>query len=240
MPIYQHQATVETEDGPMSMFMSYPEGPGPFPAVFVISGQPGPATPEFLGAERLAQHGYVGVVPDLLHRGPTVHAYAEQGPRRRALADQQTIADMNAAMSYLQSQPYIQANNLGITGFCMGGRVAFMMAALRPEFRAAVDCYGGGILQGIGGPAPIESTANIHCPVLVLNGEADTVCTVDEVNQVVAELNKFGKVNEVHWYPGADHAFMARGPKEDMEDAWARSLAWFDRYLVRTPALAQA
>lgn len=240
MPVYHHLAAVPTEEGPMPVYLAYPEGPGPFPAAVIISGQPGPSSPEFLGAERLAQHGYVGVVFDLMHRGPTVHSFADQGVRRRAYTDEQTIMDMNAGISYLQSLPFVQADNLGITGFCMGGRVAYLMATLRPELRAVADVYGGGILEGMGGPAPIEATANIRCPVLILNGERDTVCTPDEVRKVAAELARFGKVHEVHFYPEADHGFMSRGSKDVIEDAWARTLAWFDRYLLREPALAGA
>lgn len=240
MAIFHHLAAVATEDGPMPMYVAYPEGPGPFPAVAIISGQPGPSSPEFLGAERLAEHGYVGAVFDLMHRGPTVHSFAEQGPRRRAYTDPQTVMDMNAGIAYLQGLPFVQGDNLGVMGFCMGGRVAYMMATLRPDLRAAADLYGGGVLEAMGAPAPIEATANIRCPVLILNGEADTTCTPDEVRKVAAELDRLGKVHEVHFYPDAEHGFMSRGSREVIEDAWARTLAWLDRYLVREPALARA
>jgi carboxymethylenebutenolidase len=240
MPIFHHLAAVATDEGPMPMYVAYPEGPGPFPAVAVISGQPGPSSPEFLGAERLAQHGYVGAVFDLMHRGPTIHSFEEQGPRRRALTDPQTVMDMNAGFDYLKSLPFVQSDNLGIVGFCMGGRVAYMMATMRPDLRAAADLYGGGVLEAMGAPAPIEATANIRCPVLILNGDADTTCTPDEVHRIAAELQRLGKVHEVHFYPKVGHGFMSRGPKEVTEDAWERTLAWFDRYLAREPALARA
>jgi carboxymethylenebutenolidase len=222
------------------MYVAYPEGPGPFPAVVVISGQPGPSSPEFLGAERLAQHGYVGAVFDLMHRGPSIHSAAEQGERRRALTDPQTVMDMNAGFDYLRSLPFVQSDNMGIVGFCMGGRVAYMMATLHPDLRAAADLYGGGVLEAMGAPAPIEATSNIRCPILILNGDADTTCTPDDVRRVAAELERLGKVHEVHFYPNVGHGFMSRGPKEVTEDAWGRTLAWFDRYLVREPALAGA
>lgn len=240
MAIFHHLAAVDTEDGPMPVYVAYPEGPGPFPAVVVISGQPGPSSPEFLGAERLAEHGYVGAVFDLMHRGPTIHFFAEQGPRRAALTDPQTIMDMNAGLAYLQELPFVQGDSLGIVGFCMGGRVAYMMATLRPDLRAVADLYGGGVLEAMGASAPIEATANIRCPVLILNGDADPVCTPDQVRKVAAELDRLGKVHEVHFYPDVGHGFMSRGPKEVTEDAWARTLGWFDRYLVRQPALVQA
>ena len=39
----------------------------------------------------------------------------------------------------------------------------------------------------MGAPAPIKATVNIRCPILILNGEADTSCTPDKVHQVAAE-----------------------------------------------------
>jgi len=240
MPVFHHLAAVETEEGPMPVYVAYPEGPGPFPAVVIISGQPGPSSPEFLGCERLAQHGYVGATFDLMHRGPTIHSFAEQGPRRQALTDPQTVMDMNAGFAYLQSLPFVQGDSLGIAGFCMGGRVAYMMATQRSDLGLIVDAYGSGIFEEMGAAAPSAGTANISCPVLILNGDNDPVCPVDEVNQVKAELDRLGKYSEVHFYPGIGHGFMTRGPREVTEDAWERILVWCDRYLTRQPAAATA
>jgi carboxymethylenebutenolidase len=175
-----------------------------------------------------------------MHRGPTIHSGEEQGPRRRALTDQQTIMDMNAGFEYLKSLPFVQGDNLGIMGFCMGGRVAYMMATLRSDLHAAADLYGGGVLEAMGAAAPIEATANIQCPILILNGDADTTCTAEEVRGIAAELERLGKVHELHIYPGVGHGFMSRGSREVIEDAWERTLAWFDRYLAHKPALARA
>ena len=53
--------------------------------------------------------------------------------------------DMNAGFDYVKALPFVPSDTLGIVGFCMGGRVAYMMATLRPDLRAAADLYGGGI-----------------------------------------------------------------------------------------------
>ena len=104
MPINHDFAIIDTPDGPMTMFCAYPDGEGPFPAAIVISGQPGPSSPEILGAEVLANQGYVGCAIDLMHRGPAIHANADQVARRQGLTDAQTIMDMNAGIDYLKSQ----------------------------------------------------------------------------------------------------------------------------------------
>ena len=51
---------------------------------------------------------------------------------------------------------------------------------------------------------------------------------------------QLGKVHEVRFYPNVGHGFISRGPREVCEYAWARTLAWFDRYLTREPAIATA
>ncbi len=242
MPINHDFAIIETEDGPMVMYCAYPDGPGPFPAVIVISGQPGPSSPEILGAEILANQGYFGCAIDLMHRGPAIHSNADQVARRQELADAKTIMDMNAGLDYLNSLPSVQRGNLGIAGFCMGGRVAYMMGGLRSDIRAIASLYGSGIYEGHGGPAPIDRTATIDCPVLILNGNDDRVITADEARKIAAALEQHDKTVDIHIYPGTGHAFMAtRGSKELSDDAWFRMLGWFDRYLgAKKPELAQA
>ncbi|HZT08939.1 MAG TPA: dienelactone hydrolase family protein [Chloroflexota bacterium] len=240
MPINHDFAIIDTSDGPMVMYCAYPDGPGPFPAAIVISGQPGPSSPEILGAEILANRGYVGCAIDLMHRGPAIHSNEDQQARRRNLTDDKTITDMHAGLDYLKSLPFVQADSLGIVGFCMGGRVAYMMAGLRNDLGAIASLYGSGIYVGYGGPAPIERTADINCPVLILNGDKDRVITPDECHKIAGELQRHGKTVEVHIYPDTGHAFMAtRGSKEVSDDAWFRTLAWFDRYLAKKPALAE-
>src|SRR5579871_4392982 len=231
MPINHDFAIIDTADGPMVMFCAYPDGPGPYPAVIVVSGQPGPSSPEILGAEILANQGYVGCAIDLMHRGPAIHSNEDQVARRRNLTDDGTIMDMNAGLDYLNSLPFVQTRNLGIAGFCMGGRVAYMMAGVRPDLHAITSLYGSGIYEGYGRKAPIAYTANINCPVLILNGENDRVITPDECRKIESELKAHDKIVETHFYPNTGHAFMAtRGSKEVSDDAWFRQIAWFDRY----------
>ncbi len=152
------------------MYIAAPEGAGPHPAILVIQGMHGATSFDFSVAERLAEHGYVGAVPDLFHRGPGCCSFEQLERRLEALSDSQIIADVNTAFGYLQNRTYVQGDRLGIMGFCMGGRASYMMAALRPDLRAAADLYGGSILEGVGGPAPFDLTPNIHCPILILDG----------------------------------------------------------------------
>jgi carboxymethylenebutenolidase len=233
---------VQVAGNDMRLFVSVPDGPGPFPAVVVIQHQGG--VDDFVEdmTQRIASAGYVGVAPDLYHRdGPDCQ---DDGPTRRArLQDVNVINDVNATVNFLQGHRLVDGERLGIVGFCMGGRVAYLMAAANPHFKAAVAYYGGNIMRSWGdGPSPFDRTAEIHCPLLGLFGEADANPSPADMRQLDAELTKHGKVHEFHAYPGADHAFMnARGARYHAEadrDSWPKALAFFAKYLSKVRAAA--
>jgi carboxymethylenebutenolidase len=182
-------------------------------------------------AELLADEGYVAMAPDLFHRGPACFSSDELQRRRRQMNDPRVISDVNATISYLQSQPYVQTKEkIGIFGFCMGGRVSYLMAGTSPAVGVAAVFYGGGIHSGEDGPSPLELTPNIHCPVIIFDGEQDPHPSPEEVRKTGAELARHGIMHEVHIYPGVGHGFMSR-PSEASEDAWSRMVAWFHQYL---------
>jgi dienelactone hydrolase len=119
---------------------------------------------------------------------------------------------VQAALDYLQAQPYVRPGGVRIMGFCMGGRVSYLMAATNAAIRAAADFYGGGVHKGEGGPSPLELTGNIRCPVIIFDGEEDQHPSPDEVRQTEAELKRHGVPHEVHIYPGVGHGFMGAEP----------------------------
>jgi carboxymethylenebutenolidase len=227
--------TVQVDGNAMRLYVSVPEGKGPFAAVVVIQHQGGVDTFIEEMTQRIAQAGYVGVAPDLYHRdGPDCQ---DDGPTRRArLRDVTVIKDVNATVDFLQGHRQVDGERLGIVGFCMGGRVAYLMAAVNPALKAAVDYYGGNIMVPWGeGPAPFARTADIHCPLLGLFGEEDANPSPADMRKLDAELTRHGKVHEFHAYPGANHAFMnrhgARYHAEADRDSWPRALAFFKKHL---------
>src|SRR5262245_27393430 len=227
--------SVRIDGDMMRLYVSLPDGAEPSPAVVVIQHQGG--VDEFVEemTDRVAAAGYVGVAPDLYHRdGPDCR---DDGPTRRArLLDVNVIKDVNATVSYLEAQRSVDARRLGIVGFCMGGRVSYLMAAAQPAFKAAVDYYGGNVMVPWGeGVAPFARTAEIGCPLLGLFGEDDGNPSPADMKTLDAELTRHGKVHEFHSYPGANHAFMnrrgARYHEAADRDSWPRAMAFFDRHL---------
>jgi carboxymethylenebutenolidase len=227
--------SIKVDGADMRLYVSVPSGTGPFPAVVVIQHQGG--VDDFMEemTRRVASAGYAAVAPDLYHRDSP--DCKDDGPTRRArLLDVNVIKDVNATVDFLISHRSVEAERLGIIGFCMGGRVSYLMAAANPHFKAAVAYYGGNIMVPWGeGLAPFDRTAEIHCPLLGLFGEDDTNPSPSDMRKLDAELTKHGRVHEFHSYPGAGHAFMNRRGERYRADAdrdsWPKALAFFAKHL---------
>ena len=233
MPSYTKALTVNGQN--MEVYGSVPDGKGPFPAVVVIQHAPGVDNFIRTMADRLAAAGYAAAAPDLYHR---LDSSVDPTKRRELLKDREIIDDVNATVEDLRRDRAIDSNRLGITGFCMGGRVVYLMAAANPNFKAAVAYYGGNILKpwGEGVESPFARTREIGCPLMFHFGEEDTNPSQEDMRTLDTELNRLGKIHEFFTYADAGHAFMnfesAERYREDAaKTSWPRTLDFFARHL---------
>ena len=228
---------IKVGESPMNLYISRPDGNGSFPAVVLIQHQNG--VDKFMEemTERIGAAGYFGVTPDLYHRdGPDCK---DDGPTRRGrLRDSTIVSDVNATLDFLKGQRLVDAGRVGIVGFCLGGRVAYLMAAANPSFKAAASYYGGSIFRAWGdGPTPFERTTEIRCPIQGHFGEVDKNPSLDDMRKLEVELTKHGKAHEFYTYAGADHAFMdrhhaARYHAQADQVSWPRTLDFFRKHLI--------
>ena len=154
---------VKVGDGEMAIFTDAPEGSGNRPAVIVIQEIFGVNDHMKDVASRFAAEGYFAAAPDLFHRaGRNVTVPFEDTQTafglRGALSNDDILADLNATVDCLKNTPGVDADNIGIVGFCFGGRVSFLSACNVSEIKAASVFYGGRILAPMGGsgPSPLE------------------------------------------------------------------------------------
>src|SRR5258708_7181900 len=100
-------------------------------------------------ARRFAVAGYHAVAPHIFHRtgGGTApyDDFSKVMPMFGPLDDNALLTDIDAALAHLTSSGW-SPEQIGIVGFCMGGRVTFLVAARR-AIGAAVGFYGGGIVS---------------------------------------------------------------------------------------------
>jgi len=191
-------------------------------------------------ARRFAREGYAALAPDLFAR-EGVAQMSDFGKVREVvgkIADRQLLQDLAAVAAFARQQAHARADRVGVTGFCFGGRIAWLFAATDKALGAAVVWYGRVLSpqkDDLHPKDPLDLAAEMACPVLGLYGEADSGIPVADLRKMEAALKGAGKTAEFVVYPGAGHAFFAdyRPSYQPVpaKDAWQRALAWFARYL---------
>ena len=230
--------TVTVDNSQMPLYLSQPDLPGPLPAIIVIQNKYG--VKEFTQemTRRVAEAGYIGIAPLLYHRTGEPMSEEEIEQIRPARSDTNVISDLSGTINFLKGSAKADTSRLGIVGFCMGGRVAFLAAAATTSFTAAVDFYGGGVYSkwGTDRPAPSELTANVSCPIQGHFGMLDTSPSPEEMHKLDAELNRLGKQHEFFFYDNAPHGFNCSGRKSYRPEAdktsWQRTLEFFATHLA--------
>ena len=114
--------------------------------------------------------------------------------------------------------------SLFTTGFCMGGRLAFVSATLGLGLAGVLGFYGWPTgPHRNGSPAPAEVASAIDSPVLAIWGGADRGITRDVVETFEAALRAAGVEHRSITYPGAPHSFFDRTATEHAD---ASAAAW--------------
>jgi carboxymethylenebutenolidase len=198
-------------------FLARPRSSPPWPGVVVLMEGMG-VTPQLLRVcQRLAAEGYAALAPDLFHR------FGGSDPAKlpdqfMALRSQDALADVRECVAELHR---LGAQSVGITGFCMGGRLTYEAATSSVDVQAAAPFYGAGTGGLLGEPA---------CPLLYFFGGTDEYITADEIAAVEAR-----HPGQVVVYPEAGHGFMRDGSDayDDVAatDAWQRLLDFFAEHL---------
>jgi len=198
-------------------FVSLPATPGPWPGVVVVCEANG-ISPQLLRVcQRLAAEGFAAAAPDLFWRMGGSDPNADFA-RARDLSEADIDHDLGAARDALRAAG---AGRVAITGFCMGGRLAYRAAVTDGGWAAAASFYGSGIPSLLG---PTDT------PVLGFFGGADPWVPIADADAMEAV-----HPGCVVRYPDATHGFMRDGSDdhhpEAAADAWQRLLAFFRQHL---------
>jgi carboxymethylenebutenolidase len=228
--------SIKIDQSSMPLYLSVPESGGPVPGIVVVHGQSGLENFIKDTTHMLALQGYVAVAPNLYHRdGPDCK---DDNPTRKArLRDTTIIRDIEGAIGFLKSHSRVDGGKLGVVGFCMGGRLVYLMSAASRDLKAGVMFYGSGTMVPFGaGPTPFDRTSEINCPIQGHFGAEDKNPSPEDMRKLDAELTKFGKAHEFHTYAGAAHAFVNTGSSNYRPHAaalsWPRATEFFSRHLI--------
>ncbi|MBL8405391.1 MAG: dienelactone hydrolase family protein [Dechloromonas sp.] len=230
---------VPVKDGEMVAYRAVPAGLQKPPVVLVVS--------EIFGAHeyirdvcrRLAQLGYCAIAPELFARQGDPRKIASipeiQAQITAKTPDAQVLSDLDACVAWAAGKG-ADTSRLAVTGFCWGGRIAWLYAAHNPGVRAGVAWYGRlvGVVNDVTPRHPTDLAGQLKAPVLGLYGGLDAgipLETVEAMEKALKQGSAAAQASEIHVYDNAPHAFHAdyrpSYRKEEAADGWQRMLAWF-------------
>lgn len=214
----------------VNAFIAKPEGVAKAPAVIIVHEWWGlnPHTEDI--AQRYANEAFIAVAVDL-YNGVITKDAKEAANLMSALKPEEGIESLKIVLDALRANP--EVTSVGVTGFCMGGTFALLLAC-HAKVEASAPFYG--VV-----PADTTVIGNLSCPVLFIGGEKDQWITVEKMNRLDAALKQYSKPGEVKIYGGADHAFFNDTrpevySKADAEDAWKTVIEFFNKHLRQAQA----
>ena len=179
-----------------------PQGSGP--GILVIQEWWGLDSGIKQQADRLAAAGFVALAPDLYHGQVAGHDEMDKASHlMQSLPPDRAARDMSGAIDFLRSHQSVTGTGIGFVGFCMGGMLAFIIAANRPDaVKAVVPFYG--FPQGAAEPDWSKLSAKIRGHM----AEQDNHFTPDAARALEKKLRGIGKDATLTVHPGTGHAFM--------------------------------
>ncbi len=179
-------------------------------------------------ARRVAKAGFVAFAPDALHPKGGYPGNDDEGRAMQGALDKSKIEqDFVAAAKFLKAHE-LSNGKLGAVGFCFGGYIVNMLAAVVPDTLAAgVPFYGT--------PAAKEVRKDIKAPMLIQLAELDQRVN-DTWPEYEADLKAAKADHTMHMYPKCNHGFhndsTGRYDEKNAQLAWQRTIAFFKQHLA--------
>lgn len=196
---------VTAEDGRFDAFLERPAG-GDGPVVVVVQEIFGINEDLRATCREFAAQGFVAISPDLFWRSaPRIEMNRLDGEEmQRAFALYRSfdfdrgVRDIAAVVRAARDMTPGH-RKVGVTGFCMGGLMAFL-AAVRTDVDAAVSYYGGRTEEFV------DEAKGVRKPVLVHLAGSDEYMP-GEAQAKIRSVLEHQPGFEVHVYPSCSHAF---------------------------------
>jgi carboxymethylenebutenolidase len=210
---------IPTPDGAADAYLSRPDD-GPHPGVLLIVDAFGlrPAIERI--ADRVASDGYVVLAPNIFYRAgrapvlelPDLHdpeKYANTlksvWPLVEQLTPERLASDGRAYLEYLEqvSTP----GPVAITGYCMGGRAGWRIAAAYPDRVAALAAFHTAGLVTDEPDSPHRSARDLDAELYFGFADQDRNMTAEQIAALERTLEEAGARFRAEVYPGAQHGY---------------------------------
>lgn len=208
---------IPTPDGQCPATLHVPDRPGP--AVILYPDAGGAREVMWQMGDRLAALGYVTLVPDVYYREgdwkpfDLATAFGDPEERGRLFATMATLtpsrvdADASAFLDFLAHQPEVTGQTVGLTGYCMGGRISLRVAATHANRVGAVASFHGGNLAKSDDPNSPHRLADRISGVVLVAAAEDDASFPPEQEQLLEQVLTDARVRHtIETYPGK-HGF---------------------------------
>jgi carboxymethylenebutenolidase len=213
---------IATRDGTCPTHVFRPHGSGPWPAVLVFMDGVGIRPAMLEVGERIAERGYLAIVPDLFYRSGayepmdarTIFSDPEKrkilGERFFSLATQANIvSDTKAFLEWVAASPDAKPGAIGTTGYCMGGIMSLAAAGTYPDRIAAAASFHAGRLATDAPDSPHLLAPKIKARVYVAGATEDPSFPDAMKERLEAALTEAKVAHTIETYP-AKHGWVFR------------------------------
>ncbi len=195
---------VQTADGVAEAYLATAEGDGPLPAVLFYMDAFGLRPQIQRMADRLASEGYMVLAPNVFYRDHEADlGTSDFGVLReymQALTPDAVERDARAYLDFLAPD-----RPVGVTGYCMGGRLGLLTAGRLPERVAAAASFHAGNLATNAPQSPHRVFGAIRAEVYVAHADQDRSMPPEQMERLEAALA--GVTHRAELYEGARHGF---------------------------------
>lgn len=215
----EEKITLTTADGECPVYVFAPDDGAKHPGVIMYTDAFGIRPSSLEMGRRLAEHGYVVLVPDVFYRagayGPLKpkeifgkpELGAILGPITSSTDTRRAAADSRAFLDYLESRPDVAGAEVGVTGYCMGGALALTVAGTYPDEVGAAAAFHAGRLVIDSELSPSRVVPNIRARVYVGGADHDPGYPPEMAEELDRLLTDAGVDHRLEVYPDALHGF---------------------------------
>ncbi|MFZ0511076.1 MAG: dienelactone hydrolase family protein [Candidatus Nitrosopolaris sp.] len=178
------------------------------------------------------QAGYVVLAVDLF-KGQSTKNSNQAMQLVKSVRDnpQEAISNLQAAVKYVSSLPFVNSSKIASIGWCFGGGQSLQLALHSEQhpLAATILYYGTPLVTDK------QELSKIKWPVLGIFGDHDQANPLPLINTFKAALENNGITNEILIYKGLGHAFAnpsgANYAPQQTADAWQKTLIFLSKYL---------